>query len=80
MIINFPFSGNFTLQLDLYIVDEQDIVWHYLTERQHMIVKVEEDPLRQKIYAAMVNSSSNIVNGLTQRTNGINEFSENMEI
>lgn len=85
MIINFPFSGNFTLQLDLYIVDEQDKVWHYLTDRQQMTVKVEEDPMRQKIMAAIaaVNSTPNVVNnglGTNLRTNGITEYSENMEV
>jgi hypothetical protein len=53
ILINFPYTGNYTIQVDLYIVDNADIVWHYLAEKHQIAVKVEEDPVRQKLFAAL---------------------------
>ncbi len=53
ILINFPYCGNYTIQVDLYIVDDSDNVWHYLSEKHQILVKVEEDPARQKLFAAL---------------------------
>lgn len=53
MLVNFPYCGNYTILVDIYIVDSMDVVWHYLAEKHQMLVKVEEDPVRQKLFAAL---------------------------
>ena len=53
LLINFPFCGNYTIQVDLYILDDADIVWRYTAEKHQILVKVEEDPNRQKLFAAL---------------------------
>ena len=43
------------------ILDNNDLVWRYISpERYQILVKVEEDPNRQKIIAAMQAHSANI--------------------
>jgi len=32
--------------------------WHYLAEKQNLPVKVEEDPARQKLFAALAAAAS----------------------
>ncbi len=58
MLLNFPYVGNYNIQIDLYIVDELDMFWHYLAEKQNLPVKVEEDPARQKLFAALAAAAS----------------------
>ncbi len=58
MLLNFPYVGNYNIQIDLHIVDELDMFWHYLAEKQHLQVKVEEDPARQKLFAALAAAAS----------------------
>ena len=41
------------VQVDLYILDDMDIVWRYFGERQQILIKVEEDANRQKLLAAL---------------------------
>ena len=53
LLLNFPYCGNYTIQVDLYMVDNLDIVWHHSAERHQILVKVEEDPARQKLFAAL---------------------------
>ena len=53
LLINFPFCGNYVVQVDLYILDDMDIVWRYFGERQQILIKVEEDANRQKLLAAL---------------------------
>jgi len=36
-----------------------DIVWHYLDYKNQILVKVEEDPVRQKLFAALAANASN---------------------
>jgi hypothetical protein len=60
--MSFPYCGNYLIQCDLYIIDETDQVWHYIAEKHQTIqVKVEEDPVRQKLFAAYAaaNAASN---------------------
>ena len=52
LLVNFPYCGHYTIQFDLYIVDNSDVIWHYLAEKHQIFVKVEEDPNRQKLFAA----------------------------
>jgi hypothetical protein len=53
ILINFPFCGNYIIQIDLFILDEMDVVWRYTAEKHQILVKVEEDPTRQKLFAAL---------------------------
>lgn len=58
ILINFPYFGNYTIQVDIYILDNSDVIWRYIAEKQQILVKVEEDPNRQKIFAAMAAASA----------------------
>lgn len=69
MLLNFPYVGNYVIQIDLYIVDDMDVFWHYLAEKQHMSVKVEEDPARQKLFAALAAAASSSNNALHAQQN-----------
>jgi hypothetical protein len=44
--------------VDLFILDNSDVIWRYISEKHQILVKVEEDPNRQKIFAAMVAASA----------------------
>ncbi len=59
ILINFPFCGNYIIQIDLFILDEMDIVWRYAPEKHQIVVKVEEDPTRQKLFAALAAAAAN---------------------
>ncbi len=58
MLVNFPYVGNYIIQVDLYIHCDLDIVWHYLDYKNQILVKVEEDPIRQKLFAALAASNA----------------------
>ena len=58
LLLNFPFCGNYVVQVDLYILDDMDIVWRYFGERQQILIKVEEDANRQKLLAALAASAA----------------------
>lgn len=58
ILINFPFCGNYIIQIDLFLLDEMDIVWRYAAEKHQIVVKVEEDPTRQKLFAALAAAAS----------------------
>ncbi|CAF0749231.1 unnamed protein product, partial [Brachionus calyciflorus] len=54
VLINFPYFGNYVIQVDLYMLDNTDMIWRYTSSEKHQIlVKIEEDPTRQKLFAAM---------------------------
>ena len=40
------------------MVDDLDIAWHYLENKNQINVKVEEDPVRQKQFAAFAASNA----------------------
>ncbi len=56
--MNFPYIGNYIIQVDLYMIDDLDIAWHYLDHKNQINVKVEEDPVRQKLFAALAASNA----------------------
>lgn len=85
ILVNFPYFGNYIIQVDLYILDNTDMIWRYTSVEKHQIlVKVEEDLNRQKLFAAMaaaaVASSSNQVNNQSSRNVIDSESIEKMEI
>ena len=51
ILINFPHYGTYTIQVDLFILDDSDVIWRYICERQQITVKVEDDPNRQRLVA-----------------------------
>lgn len=57
-MINFPYFGTYTIQVDLFIQDNSDVIWRYISEKHQIVVKVEEDPNRQRLFAAMVAAAS----------------------
>ena len=52
ILLSFPYLGNYTITVDLYIMDDANTIWRYLSEKHQILVKVEEDPNRQKMFAA----------------------------
>lgn len=85
ILVNFPYFGNYIIQVDLYILDNTDMIWRYTsTEKHQILVKVEEDLNRQKMFAAMaaaaVASGSNQINAQSSRNIIDNESIEKMEI
>ena len=68
MLINFPFCGNYVITIDLFILDDMDIVWRYTTEKHQIIVKVEEDPNRQKLFAALAAAAAASASNLAPNT------------
>lgn len=65
ILINFPFCGNYIIQIDLFLLDEMDIVWRYTAEKHQILVKVEEDPTRQKLFAALQAAAASATNTAT---------------
>ena len=72
LLLNFPYCGNYIIQVDLYIVDNSDIVWHHSAERHQILVKVEEDPARQKLFAALAAAAAASATNAVVTTNGLN--------
>jgi hypothetical protein len=52
ILVSFPYFGSYVISVDLCILDDSDTIWRYVAERQQILVKVEEDPNRQKMFAA----------------------------
>lgn len=72
ILVNFPYFGNYIIQVDLYILDNSDMIWRYTsTEKHQILVKVEEDLNRQKLFAAM--AASAVASGSNQLTNHTNQ-------
>ena len=40
------------------MIDDLDIAWHYLDHKNQINVKVEEDPVRQKLFAQLAASTA----------------------
>lgn len=81
ILINFPYFGNYTIQVDLYILDDSDVIWRYISERHQILVKVEDDPNRQKIFAAMAAASAANANiAVPPSTSGANAHTPTYEI
>ena len=74
-MINFPYIGSYIVQVDLYIVDDLEIVWHHLDCKNHISVKVEEDPVRQKLFAALAASNAASVASSTNMNNPTTQIS-----
>jgi hypothetical protein len=58
ILINFPFCGNYVINIDLFILDDCDNVWRHTAEKHQIAVKVEEDPNRQKLFAALAQAQA----------------------
>ena len=43
----------------MYILDNTDVIWRYISEKHQIVVKVEDDPNRQRLFAAMVAAAAN---------------------
>lgn len=85
ILVSFPYFGNYVIQVDLYILDNSDMIWRYTsTEKHQILVKVEEDLNRQKLFAAMaaaaVASGSNQIPNQSNRNVMESESIEKMDI
>ncbi len=67
ILLSFPLPGNYVLNVDLYILDNADTIWRYLNEKTQILVKVEEDPNRQKLFAAAIAAANMAINSQQQQ-------------
>ena len=68
ILLSFPYFGNYTISVDLYILDNSDTIWRYVAEKHQIAVKVEEDANRQKLFAAAMAAANSQPSTLTAVT------------
>jgi hypothetical protein len=81
ILVSFPYFGAYVITVDLCILDNTDTIWRYVADKQQIMVKVEEDPNRQKLFAAAIAAAANTNSGLatTSSNNNMQEIQQRMD-